>query len=542
MLPMAFWPSILHGASSCPISDIYLKKLRTSAVRALGVAHGGASPLIRLSISKQPAADPGYYQLIHTVHDFRRISRKSPQLQEQWNAAASTGSGSYSKQLDGRFWCPPLFSDHDGLIHNLFTLDSVALDSLLEEAWMQHVAEQVRHRSTLSDLAGIDKFQTLQFDDKLTPLKLAQINCIREGSFISPWQQSRFDLTKHADCAVCNVPNTQLHWVECPKFAEHRLDQPEILTWLPTKPCSFMQHLLVPRSPHLKKYRQTLLQTPCSFKFYSKPTCGMQHIFTDGSCTRHAGGTAPLAAWAVVSASSSDVISGGHLAGFTQSSNRAELQALIAAVSWIATYQCNAQIWCDSKSTVQVATALQQGDHSCSVARRTTMMFWQLLRNKSSTQSHSSSQYIGYLRIWILYSAQMSLRNGFALGTTLQTALLFLSMRAGSPHLSASCKCRRSGATVGRMQLGLCSRFTLLLPIQSSTQANRSCPNCKVGTNHSLIGPHMLGILASLSSSHLLGFRPSALALVSALLNLRRNWLHNWRSGMTLHANLSPSV
>lgn len=102
---------------------------------------------------------------------------------------------------------------------------------------MQCVTEHVRRRCTLSDLAGI---QTLKLGDKLTPLQLAQISCIREGSFMSPWQQSRFNLTKHADCEVCNVPHTQLHWVECPKFAEHRLDKPEILTWLRTKPSSFM--------------------------------------------------------------------------------------------------------------------------------------------------------------------------------------------------------------------------------------------------------------------------------------------------------------
>ena len=281
MLPMVFWPSILHGASSC------------SAVRALGVAHGGASPLIRLSISKQPTADPGYYQLFTRCTIFGASARNPHSCKSNgMPLKAQAPMPPWQDQFLTIGWqilVPPLFSDHDGFIHNL-TLDLVALDSLLEEAWMQHVAERVRHRSTLSDLAGIDKFQTLQFDDKLTPLQLAQINCIREGSFISPWQQSRFDLTKHADCAVCNVPNTQLHWVECPKFAEHRLDQPEILTWLQTKPCSFMQHLLVPRSPYLKKYRQTLLQTPCSFEFYSKPTGGMQHIFTDGSCTRHAGG------------------------------------------------------------------------------------------------------------------------------------------------------------------------------------------------------------------------------------------------------------
>ena len=180
---------------------------------------------------------------------------------------------------------------------------------------------------------------------------------------------------------------------------------------------------------------------------------------------------ASLAAWAVVNASSSEVIRGGHLA--------TELNFRRSSKQFLGLPPISALL----KSGVTPKTQYRLLPHcsraiiAASAARRTTVTSWKLLRNKFSTQSHGSLQYTGYLHTWISYSAQMSLRSGFALATTLQTALPFLSMRAES--LSASCKGRRSGTTVGRMQLGQCSRFILQLPIQFSTQARRACPNCK---------------------------------------------------------------
>ena len=116
------------------------------------------------------------------------------------------------------YWVPPLFVDHDNIAHDLFALDASALDVLLTDAWTQHVASQVR--AALRDLQGIDRRLTLVRDEQLTPLQLAQISSLREGSFVSPWQPSKFDLTKSPLCDSCGVPDKQLHWLECPKFAE----------------------------------------------------------------------------------------------------------------------------------------------------------------------------------------------------------------------------------------------------------------------------------------------------------------------------------
>ena len=128
---------------------------------------------------------------------------------------------------------------------------------------------------------------------------------------------------------------------------------------------SFLQHLLVPRSPYGVTYKQAVLDVSTSIDFLTAPTVGVQHLFTDGSCTRHAGGTMPLAAWSVVNASNSEIVAGGHLSGLTQTSNCVELQAIIAAVRWTVFYQCKTQVWCDSRNTVCAAFALQQGDLNC---------------------------------------------------------------------------------------------------------------------------------------------------------------------------------
>ena len=50
---------------------------------------------------------------------------------------------------------PPNFFDHDGFAHNLMSLPNAALDALLREAWLPHVAHQVKHRRTMQDLTGI---------------------------------------------------------------------------------------------------------------------------------------------------------------------------------------------------------------------------------------------------------------------------------------------------------------------------------------------------------------------------------------------------
>ena len=59
-LPMVFWASALHGALGCVFADQHLHHLRKKAIAALGARIGGSNPILRLSLSQPPTADPGF--------------------------------------------------------------------------------------------------------------------------------------------------------------------------------------------------------------------------------------------------------------------------------------------------------------------------------------------------------------------------------------------------------------------------------------------------------------------------------------------------
>ena len=251
------------------------------------------------------------------------------------------------------------------------------------------------------------------------------------------------------------------------------------------------------------------------------------------------GGTAPLAAWAVVNASSSDVISGGHLAGLTQPSNRAELQALIAAVSWVATFQCNAQIWCDSKNTVQVATALQQGDHRC---LRGTPDNHDLLAALAEQIQHTEPRQLSIH--WIpshldLVQCADGFEEWICTWNNIADSIAFSFNESREPSLERILQMQTQWCNSWTHATRTMQTFYLAVADSIQHESEPQLPELQGGHEPRLdwaahVGHHSL--------AGLLGFRLPALALVSALLNLQRSWLLNWRSGMTLHANLSPSV
>ena len=59
-LPMVFWASALHWALGCVFADRHSHHLRKKATAALGVRIGGSNPILRLSLSQPPTADPGF--------------------------------------------------------------------------------------------------------------------------------------------------------------------------------------------------------------------------------------------------------------------------------------------------------------------------------------------------------------------------------------------------------------------------------------------------------------------------------------------------
>eukprot|EP00435_Cladocopium_sp_Y103_P022352 s1742_g5.t1 len=289
VLPMTFWTSALHGVYGACFGESHLEKLRSHATAALRLRRARSNPLLRLSLSSTPSADPGLWRAIHTIRALRRLAAKEPRLLTNW-----------------KFFMPHFEGD----------MMSGPFSQLLRSA---------------------------------TALDLALISSLQSGCFMSSAQHAKYDLTKGAFCPVCGLADDPLHWLECPRYAHLRT---EVSGWQATTPhdtTALRMHLLPSRSPHAGAWKQALMQIPDqSDTFYSTPGQGMQHVFTDGTATK-TGTPFDIAAWGCLNATTGQIVAAGHVPGLSQTSARAELHAALGALRWQHQHHVLMTLWLDAK-------------------------------------------------------------------------------------------------------------------------------------------------------------------------------------------------
>eukprot|EP00438_Fugacium_kawagutii_P007293 Skav235687 [mRNA] locus=scaffold280:104397:105899:+ [translate_table: standard] len=332
--------------------------------------------------------DPGYYQLWHCVFDFRRICQKTPDLLQQWRIYMARYSGKKTAgpfyklltlftQLGWSILDVPLFRDHDGCVHDLLRLPNSALDALLRDAWLQWVAQQVSHRKTMMDLNSLDGDLTFFERSTMTPALLGRVMALQTGAFIPASQKSKFDNQKSKWCALCHVEDDQRRWFHCPRFVSMHARFPGLQGWIDDMPNSVVYRLLPPQNPHvvhLKKYFLELQD--CTGSFCSVPSQGMQHLFSDGSCFQRPVAFASQAAWSVVNATAGQLTGHGALSGIVQTSARAGLTAVVAALRWILRYEATATLWCDSLFVVKGVKNMQVGSWTFVASRVENHDLW----------------------------------------------------------------------------------------------------------------------------------------------------------------------
>eukprot|EP00438_Fugacium_kawagutii_P008486 Skav210938 [mRNA] locus=scaffold713:136269:139058:- [translate_table: standard] len=389
-LPSVFWSAALHGCLGCNFSLQHLHGLRKLAIKHLGLQRGGANPLLRLSLTTPPTADPGFYHVRTCIFDFRRVCGKCPEVQQQWRVFMASYDGRFTAgpfykltdlfaQLGWSFDRVPQFYDHDGCHHDLLGLSNAALDSLLFDAWLQMLTHQVRHRKTMADLTSSD-VDLVHFDrDRLTPQELGQVLALQSGAFISNSQHAKYDVSKCAECSLCGVPDAPDHWFHCPRFAHLREDMPDMQNWLSSVPLCTLHHLLPLRSPAYVQMKQYLLNLEDrSSTFVSAPGQGPQHLFSDGSFIPQTPKIASVAAWSVVNSTTGLPTGYGPVPGLRQSTARAELYGVLAAARWCLHYEVEVYLWSDSLNTVRGVQALLQG-HWVPTARAEDHDLWEQL-------------------------------------------------------------------------------------------------------------------------------------------------------------------
>ena len=360
-LPIVFWTKALHGNDAHLLAPGHFHLLRKQALQALRLQKAGVNGYLKLLSYGNFDFDPEFFHIRRTIHQFRRLCRKEPQLCTHWHLYMRLYDG---RLLDGPFsklvalfsqlgWSvnPPMFEDADGCEFNLLELEPCVLDELLSDAWLQYVARKVNHRATMQ-IPNLDLHHWRQITSGLNAQDQALTASLLSGAFIDNAQKAKFDVTKTATCRSCGQPDTHAHWPGCPGLLRHHVDVTQVGE-LSTLPVPTRAHLLVARAPMLGQLKQALLALPdCTEEFFSTPGAGLQELFSDGSHQGHAHPYLRKSAWALLNASTGLMVSGGSLHGLLQSSDTAELTALSSALKWAVCYQCKIRCWIDSKFVV----------------------------------------------------------------------------------------------------------------------------------------------------------------------------------------------
>ena len=373
-LPVKFWSFALHGVSACPVSDTLLQSLRTQAVRALKAAPAGSSPALRLSLGKPMTADPGFFQCWNCLSTLRRLCLKQPRILELWsrfllNFNGRLFHGPFSKLLvvlNSLGWQvrgPPMFVDEENLLHDLLATPLPALRTLAERAWLRSIAFSHAHRPSMRGLHGIDPCLVRLDHNSFSHTSSARVAALQCGALMFGEAQAKFDLTRSGLCTLCGVPDDKEHRVRfCPRFSSARQGHAAVLDRWDELPSCLKLHLLPPANAAACELRAMLHQTPDgSQSFLSCPSQGVQHLFTDGACTRPITPELATAAWGVVNATAGQIVATDHLPGWYQTAPRAELFGILASVCWVRFFSVEGVIWGDSLSATEGLHLMLEG-------------------------------------------------------------------------------------------------------------------------------------------------------------------------------------
>ena len=374
ILPKVFWPKALHGAMNCLVADTYVQGLRTQATKALKVNGAGANSLLRLTLSDDMCNDPGFYQIFTCLRTFQRMLRKSPDLLPLWRLRMQLFDG---KLVPGPFsrlfqcvatlgWAvlePPWIQDHENRQWDLRYIDGKTLQAILQDAWLQFVASTLQ-RQTMKALHGLDGHLTLLDTKDIGVLDRHLVSALHSGAFMTSYEQAKFDPEKSAFCVHCECEDDRAHWLQCPRYDHLRGRIPGWHSDNCMLPDCLLHHLLVPRLEISVSWRAALWAIPdAKFSFcLDQPPPVLHHLFLDGSCESFEHAPLQLAAWAVVNASTCQMISMGPLCGLIQTIDRAELSAIVSAVLWAGFHGADACLWSDSLSNVRLANVILAND------------------------------------------------------------------------------------------------------------------------------------------------------------------------------------
>ena len=373
------WPRALHGSSTVNVAPAKISTLRAGAMRALGFARKGASPLIQMSLCLPSKCDPGYWMLRETVMQFRRCCEPDkvfPLLDSLAFGKSHTTfpgpCGIFLKRIHEICWCwigNGWINDHDGYPLHILHTPIQLLCLRIEQAWGQHIGSMQVNRRTMKGMHNVDHSFSMQGIDKLSGEDQGILRVAMNGTFYTndklvhghtvqskacPWCPSEDSIThRHLHC-----PYMRDFWEAIPESRREEIQD--------APPC-LVNHLWFPDLQASPFFRKALLTIPDTTDVFEPLNfqSDIYHLFTDGSCLKPETPRLRLATWAVVAANLQtqqfEPVSTGGVTGLLQTIGRAEFLAALAALRFLLTVSKGGFIWIDNLLVQQTVRDYLQG-------------------------------------------------------------------------------------------------------------------------------------------------------------------------------------
>ena len=388
----ALWPRGLHGCESVPLGSTHFDKLRSGVMKAMHWDRAGASPCTRLSILNYKSLEPEFYQLWRCLAQFRRQCARDSHFQLLW--------ARYQTEFAGRTSCGPFAKlsaelaalgwtlSADLILHlapdfsvSFLQISDEALRFFAEYFWLQTQAAKLTNRACYADLHGVCLAHIELVDGTCSTQEKAWLDVVRDGSFFTGSELSKFDRTVSELCSTCGVLDTREHRYRfCPHYGSAREHMHDLTTRWDDLPQSMTLCGLPSALPAQIEYWRAFYQLPeHSLWQVPPPTTGQWNLFSDGTCSDPKCGWTALAAWSFVDPASGLCVGSGPLPGWPQTIARAELWAVVQILTWGADLHGDLHIWCDSQSTVDCFRVLQQ--HGAPLAHWANADLWHLLQH-----------------------------------------------------------------------------------------------------------------------------------------------------------------
>ena len=378
LIKTAGWPRALHAISGSLVGKKHFHDLRCKACRALGFDKPGCNRFVLALLSQ---FDPHYLAIVQTLRDWKQLGRKSHQEDmfacQHDVTGSNVGKGTLTQVFVQRLqilgWelvSAETIRDHTSSCFNLHGNWSGVMQRL-SHAWVQVVASQVHQRCSFEQFQHVDLMDTQQHVATFEPVEQGILRNLLSGVMLTHDNTYHWSDSGATTCPACGCHDSLSHrfW-KCDASADLRAQlPPDVVEIIDELPKVLTCHGWSISSPHGASWLAELDSIPDVIPEAPQLETDLVDLFTDGSCLWP---TQPfrVAAWSVVfapkptlsfSATETQVLGVGHLPGRCQSAFRAELFALVVALSWVAEWQIPTRIWIDCQGVIDKFLLLTAG-------------------------------------------------------------------------------------------------------------------------------------------------------------------------------------